>query len=373
MEKHLHIVSLDVPYPVDHGGIFDLFYKITALYQCGVHIHLHCFEYGRGHQPELEKFCTEVHYYKRQLGHKGFSRQLPYIVASRINEQLYERLLKDEHPILLEGIHCSYLLHNKKFANRKIFLRLHNTEYLYYRQLAKSTNNIFKKLYYLHESILLKQFEKSIANRATLLTLSEQDATVYRKEFGATRLINLPVFLPFTEIKSQAGFGFFCLYHGNLSVSENEKAALWLLKEVFNNLNVPFVIAGKNPSKRLEKMAHQKPNTCVVANPSWEEMQDMLGKAQINIIPSFNATGVKLKLLNVLFNGRHCVVNEATIAGTGLEAACHIGTTANAIKSIIIQLYHKPFEEEEITLRKTLLNASFDNLRNAQQLLTWIW
>ena len=50
-EKHLHIVCLDVPYPVDYGGVFDLFYKIKALSEAGVKIHLHCFEYGRGQQP----------------------------------------------------------------------------------------------------------------------------------------------------------------------------------------------------------------------------------------------------------------------------------------------------------------------------------
>lgn len=373
MEKHLHIVCLDVPYPVNYGGVFDLFYKITALHECGVHIHLHCFEYGRGQQPELEKYCYEVCYYKRLEGHKGFSHKLPYIVSSRINSQLYERLAKDNYPILLEGIHCSHLLHNPLFSQRKLFLRIHNVEYRYYEQLAKSSSHFFKKLYYQYESRLLKKYEKTISDKAVLLTVSDQDAYTYRKEFNASQIINLPVFLPFTSIQSQTGIGAYCLYHGNLSVAENEKAAIWLLKEVFNEVNIPFVIAGKNPSKRLEKIAHKQPNTCLVANPSWQEMQDMIGKAQINIIPSFNTTGIKLKLLNVLFNGRHCVANEATTKGSGLEAACYTGNTAKAIQSIIIQLYHQPFGEEEINLRKKIVESSFNNRRNAEQLITLIW
>ncbi len=373
MEKHLHIVCLDVPYPVDYGGVFDLFYKITALHEAGVRIHLHCFEYGRGQQPELEKYCTEIKYYPRREGHKGFSHRLPYIVASRINEELYTRLAKDNHPILLEGIHCSYLLHDERFKDRKIFLRIHNVEYVYYRQLAKSTTNLINKFYYLHESKLLKKYEKGIANRAILLTVSEQDAAIYRKELGASKIMNLPVFLPFTTIQPREGIGCFCLYHGNLSVVENERAANWLLKEVFNDLKVPLVIAGKNPPKRLLRAAEKQSCTCIVANPSWEEMQDMIGKAQINIIPSFNTTGIKLKLLNVLYNGRHCVVNEATTEGSGLEAACHTGSNAMALKSIVTQLYHQPLGEEEVRLRKNLLVSNFDNQRNAQRLITWIW
>lgn len=373
MERHLHIISFDVPYPVEHGGYFDLFYKLTALYQQGVRIHLHCFEYRREKQPELEQYCAEVRYYPRQCGHKGFSHKLPYIVASRTNADLEETLLKDDHPILVEGVHCSYLLHDKRFENRKFILRLHNVEYKYYKQLYYSCNSLLRKLYYLHESKLLKHYEQTIANKALILAVSEQDANSYRREFGARNAAMLPVFLPFTEITAPEGIGCFCLYHGNLSVTENEKAAIWLLKKVFNDLRIPLVIAGKNPSSKLQHIANQCSNACLVADPSEQEMQDMIGKAQINILPSFNVTGIKLKLLNALFNGRHCLVNDATVQGTGLESACHIGSNADAFKSLVVQLYRQTFAEEEIRLRKALLLSTFDNKRNAQRLIQWIF
>ena len=100
MADHIHIVSFDVPYPADYGGVVDVFCKVKALHEAGTKVHLHCFEYGRGQQAELEKYCAEVHYYPRQEGHKGFSLQLPYIVASRNDEQLWKRLNADDHPIL---------------------------------------------------------------------------------------------------------------------------------------------------------------------------------------------------------------------------------------------------------------------------------
>ena len=373
MEKHVHIISFDIPYPVVHGGYFDLFYKLIALYQQGVRIHLHCFEYGREKQPELEQYCTEVHYYPRQCGHKGFSHKWPYIVASRTNAEMEATLLKDNYPILIEGIHCSYLLHDERFNNRKFILRLHNVEHKYYRQLYHSCHSLFRKIYYLNESRLLKQYEQNIVNKALILAVSDQDVNSYRNEFGARNIATLPVFLPFTEVSAPEGIGCFCLYHGNLSVTENEKAAIWLLKKVFNDLKIPLVIAGKNPSSKLQHIAQQHPNACVVADPSEQEMQDMIGKAQINILPSFNNTGIKLKLLNALFNGRHCLVNDATVQSTGLESACHIGSNAVAFKSLIMQLYRQPFAEEEIRLRKALLLSTFDNKRNAQRLIQWIF
>jgi hypothetical protein len=373
VEKHLHIISFDVPYPVDHGGFFDLFYKLVALYQQGIRIHLHCFEHKRAQQPELEQYCVEVNYYPRQCGHKGFSHKLPYIVASRNNPVLEERLLKDGYPILLEGVQCTYLLHDERFNNRKMIVRLFNVEYKYYKQLFYSCHSLFRKMYYLNESRLLKRYEACIANKGLILTLSDQDTNTYRKEFGARQVATLPVFLPYTQILAPEGVGCFCLYHGNLSVPENEEAAIWLMKKVFNDLRIPLVIAGKSPSPRLQRIAGKTKNACVVADPSEQEMQDMIGKAQINILPSFNVTGIKLKLLNALFNGRHCLVNEATVQSTGLEPACHIGTNADAFKSLVVQLYRQPFAEEEIRLRNSLLLSRFDNKRNAQRLIQWIF
>ena len=99
----------------------------------------------------------------------------------------------------------------------------------------------------------------------------------------------------------------------------------------------------------------------------------MIAKAHINLIPSYTTTGMKVKLLNALFNGRHCVVNEATVAGSGLESACHIGTTANAFSEIIVQLYHQPFTRHEIDLRKRLLTNIFNNEANAKKQVKWIW
>lgn len=366
-------MSFDVPWPVDYGGVVDVFCTIKALHAAGVHIHLHCFEYGRNPQPELENYCTEVKYYPRQCGHKGFSHKLPYIVASRANPDLAANLLKDDHPVLLEAVHCTYLLHDERFAGRKIILRLANVEYQYYRQLYESSMAPFRKLYYLHESKLLKTYEASIAQKVMILTVSEKDAQTYREEFGAKNIAHLPVFLPFAAISSKEGMGCFCLYQGNLSVDENERAALWLMKEVFNELPVNFIVAGKDPSKKLVRVAERYPRTCVVANPSDPEMQDMIEKAQVNILPSFNCTGVKLKLINALFNGRHCVVNDAAVQDSSLAPACHIGASADAFRSIVAQLYHSPFTQEEIILRQRLLENTFNNQQNARRLMQWIW
>jgi len=372
-DKHLHIVCLDVPYPVDYGGVFDLFHKIRSLHAAGIRIHLHCFEYGRGRQPILNDYCVEVNYYSRHEGHKGFSHKLPYIVCSRSNRHLLDRLLQDDYPILLEGIHCTYLLNDERFNDRKVVLRLHNVEYQYYRQLYHTEKSIWKKMYYLHESNLLRSYEQRIATRVKILAVSAKDSQQYRDEFGAADIGTLPVFLPYEVVRTKEGTGCFCLYHGNLSVAENEQAIIWLLKKVFQSLELPLIVSGKQPSARLTKMIEQYPHACLIADPSEEELQDLITKAQVNILPSLNCTGVKLKLLNALFNGRHCIVNSEAVEETGLERLCHLSDGADHMRSLISELYTQPMQGDEIRERQKVLTCLYNQRENVNKLVDAIW
>lgn len=361
-----------MPYPVDYGGVFDLFYKLPALQKQGVRIHLHCFDYGRGKQDILNNFCETVDYYQRQTGLTSISLKYPYIVSSRSSKQLLDKLAQDNYPILIEGIHCTFLLNDKRFENRKCFVRLHNVEHIYYKHLYRFSTSLFKKLHFYFESMLLERYEKLIAQKAIFWAVSEKDVEVYKKT-GAKKVEFLPLFLPEWTVNTSSGKGSFCLYQGDLSVAENEKAATWLMEEVFADLDIPLVIAGKNPSKRLCSLVHAKATSCLIANPGNDQMQDLIGKAHINIIPSFNSTGVKLKLINALYNGRHCLVNEATVEGTTLEPFCYLANDVNSFITAIKELYEKPFEQEEMCNRHQFLNAMFNNERNAGQVVSWIW
>jgi hypothetical protein len=372
MERHLHIVSLNVPYPPDYGGVFDLFYKLKYLYEAGIKIHLHCFEYGRGEQTELNKYCEEVNYYKRKSRVKAFSLKMPYIVGSRASNKLLTRLKEDNYPILLEGIHCTYHLFKNELKSRKVFVRLHNVEFEYYNHLARAESSLFKKIYFLFESYLLRKYEKTLCTKATFLAVSLKDQLSYRT-LGCSKIHYLPVFVPFTETSSKMGKDDFCLYHGNLSVSENEKAVHWLIKRVFNDLDTQLIIAGKDPDDNLMELIKDSPNVTLIANPSADNMQQLINTAQINVLPSFNSTGIKIKLINALFNGRHCLVNTDCIRDTQLDLLCHIADDANTFKKNIKGLILEELTSSDIEQRKVVLLSMFNNEANAAQLIKLIY
>ena len=366
MTRQLHIVCLDVPWPADYGGAIDMMNRIMAFKKLGVGIHLHYFSYNdRGTPVELEQFCETVNVYKRENIKKGFSLRLPYIVSSRMNKELIERLQQDKHPILLEGIHCTGILKEIDLHDRKIVVRMHNEESIYYKELARAETGFLKKLYFYNESRLLRKYSHHLPDECVYACVSEKDIHFLKTHYCLSKVNFLPTFPAWQKVAEPDELGSFCLYHGNLSVPENEQAALWLICNVFT----------KKPSRKLQKVAGLCQHTCLVANPSEKEMNELIKKAHIHALPCFNKsiTGIRLKLLHALFEGRHCVVNQPMVAGTGLEEACHIGTNANAFASILMQLHHHPFTHEETVLRRQLLGETYNNEKNTIKLSQWLW
>lgn len=366
--KKLHIVCFDVPYPADHGGMFDLFFKIVSLHKMGVEITLHCFEYGKGKQNELKNYCAEIYYYKRRTGIKGISLKLPYIVSSRKSKLLIANLRRDNDPILLEGTHTSYIAYRHIFPERKILYRLHNIEHIYYYNLFRTETNFFKKLYYWIEAAMLKNYERKVLkNVSVVLPVSKKDTDQIRGISLMTKVHYLPVFLPFQRVNILDGQGSYCLYHGNLSIAENVKAVVWLANKMDTD-HCSLIIAGRNPSAWLTKFLRTK-KIKLIANPSDEELLHLIQHAHINIVLSFNETGIKLKLLNALFHGRYCIANEAAIPDAEFKKFCDIISSEENIMSHISLLTDKPIDVHKIEARKEFLLSNFDNLNNALQLI----
>ena len=366
MDKHLHIVCHDIPWPVDHGGYVDLFYKIKALHNSGVKIHLHCFYSKRKEDEELNKYCDSVNYYKRKK--LAFSTRLPYIVSSRKSKTLLKNLQKDKHPVLLEGIHCTYELFKNNLKNRIVLVRLHNVEFLYYDSLSKCEPDFRKRFYFKIESFLLKKYEQKMADKALFVTVSEKDKEVYKKELHAKQVEFLPVFIAQNKVSSKPGKGEYCLYHGNLAVNENEVAAMWLIHNVFKSNEIPFIIAGRNPSITLQNEVVKHKNIRLISNPSSEDISLLIENAQINILPSFNNTGVKLKIINALFKGRFCLVNSTAVDDSALKPLCSIAETPEEMQEQIVTLFNKNFSPEIIEARENKLNKLYNNDDNARKL-----
>ncbi|WP_340113211.1 hypothetical protein [Maribellus mangrovi] len=365
-ETSINIVAFDIPYPATYGGSIDIFYKLKTLKEKGVRIVLHCFQYNKTEQTELEKYCEKVIYYPRKRGLRFMFSPLPYIVVTRKNKKLLENLQTNSYPILFEGMHSCAFLNATELADQKKIVRTHNIEHDYYKGLQKSSTNIPKKIYYGIESRKLNRFEAALEHADRILAISPNDYVYLSKLFPQVDFI--PAFHPFNKLKSRSGKGDYFLYHGNLSVEENDSAVHFLLEKVFKHIEQKLIVAGKNPGKSLIEKAKLLKNVTLEENPSEDRMTELLQNAQACILPTFQGTGLKLKLLISLFSSRFVIANNTMAGNTGLKDLCEIANSAEEFVAAVNKISNREFTSEEVEERNRKLTA-FTNDFNGDKLL----
>lgn len=367
MTNYLNIVAFDVPYPPNYGGAIDLFYKIKALHFLDIKIHLHVYEYGRGQQPELNKYCESVTYYKRKKALISLISYNPYIVKSRNNQKLLKNLNKNKYPILFEGLHTTAIL---KKIQAKTYVRAHNIEHLFYYGLAKSEYNILKKSFYYSEGLKLKIYEKNLKKVNGIFPISPIEQRYFLSKFGLKSKY-IPAFHEAKKNNNLFSKGNFILYHGNLNVSENVTAAMFLI-DVYKNSEFNLVIAGTFKNKLLLREINKHDNIVYNPIPNQEELDKLFAQAHINILITFQNTGIKLKLLNTLYKGKFIIANKFMVEKTGLEKLCKIANNKQEILAETLNLFKKEFSSEEI-LERELILKEFNPETSAQKIIDIIF
>lgn len=298
MANHLHIVSFNVPFPANYGGVIDVFYKIKALHQEGIKIILHCFLYDRAESKELEKYCEKVFYYPRKRELTDFFNSIPFIVKSRNHPDLLKNLSTDDYPILFEGLHCCGFLSHPLLKHKKKLVRVHNIEHEYYDGLAELETNFLKRVYFKSEAKKLKNFEKHLAFADELLAISKYDELYFRDSYPSVLLI--PPFHKNQEISLIEKSEDYLLFVADFNVSINQAFAKELNEEA-KALNKKLILAGKVDFKNTSDLE-------ILENPTEIELEDLISKAYINFISVKHQSGFKLKLIDAIYLSKQVII-----------------------------------------------------------------
>ena len=109
--------------------------------------------------------------------------------------------------------------------------------------------------------------------------------------------------------------------------------------------------------------------TELIPNPDDKTMHELIQNAHINILITAQRTGLKLKLLNSLYNGRFCIVNDKMLSGSKLDDLCIVANDHSSMRSRIKALFKQEFDAKKINLRKKLLGTIYNNGHNVDQLI----
>lgn len=368
--RHLHIISFDVPYPADYGGVIDVFYRIRALHSLGIKITLHCFLYGREEAEYLAKYTEKVFYYDRKKSFTDWVNSKPFIVQTRRSKKLLKNLLIDDSPILFEGLHTTYWLKHPELKSRTKVVRTHNIEHDYYNGLAKSAKGA-KMMYYKSEASKLNRYEKILVH-ADIIAAIKSDEAEHFSQYQA-EVITLPAAFDHLQSFNNSIVSEHFLFHGNLSVHENIEAVNWLIKKVFGPLHLTnqLIITGKNPSENLISLI-QENKAQIIPNPSYEELNRLISTAKGHVLFSNQATGVKLKLLNVLGSNGDIIANDAIYDGYNIPGTT-IANTSTEFQKAVKNVLTSPITPAKLEERKRFIDDNFDTVKNCEQLLKLIY
>lgn len=340
MSENLHIVTPDVPGLADSDISQDIFMKIKAFHDAGIKVHLHSFEFGRGTSSILEKYCYQVRYYRRNSANKlPNPSSTPYCVASRSNRELVRNLFADDFPILYEGLSTTFPVFWTNTQKNKIqHLNLVRDDEKYYKNLAALTPLGLNKLTFLYESWKCKKYMNKL------------------RQTGNLSISSVISFYDHAAPSFTDNHGSFCLYFGKLSDKENEYAALWLLENIFNEVEIPFVIAGSNPSPQLDQAAHLRLHTCLVGDPNEKELEELIKKAQIILLPSFIDCAPISRVSKSLLLGKFVLTNPKALGNSNFKEFCNIANTPDQFKEKVIGLFSDKFSHPQHQSRIDVLS-----------------
>ncbi|MBB6371329.1 hypothetical protein [Chryseobacterium shigense] len=365
--KELHLISFNYPYPPSYGGIIDVYYKIRALADIGIKIHLHCFV---DHIPEtidqeIESITENVFFYKKKKNPFYYFSSVPFAAAIRTSDDLFENLKTIKAPILFEGLQTTQIISRLKNKDQKLYLRYHNNEFEYYKGLSSSEKNIFKKIIYKIESLKFSGYQKRILKEFEgVFCLSEKEFHDVESYSKNAHLIH--IFHGNKSVKHLDKKGNYFLFHGDLSISDNKRA----LEETINIFKTlprhKLVVASDRAGEDLKKKIKSIENISIVPIETSENLNKLFENAHANILLSYQNSGTKVKLFNALYNSRYIIVNQNITDDKTLMGLCHFGTTSNEIRQLINETASQDYNEYET--RKEVLEKNYSDNANAEEI-----
>lgn len=370
--KQLHIISFNYPYPPSYGGIIDVYYKIKALSDLGIKIHLHCFidRIPSTIDREIKEITENVFFYKKKKNPLLYFSSTPFAAAIRKSDELIKNLERNKAPILFEGLQTTQIIRFLRENDHKLYLRYHNNEKEYYKGLSGSENNLFKKIIYSIESLKYTGYQKKLLKKfEAVFCLSEKE--YHEVESYSKNAHMIHIFHGNESVKELDQKGKYFLFHGDLTTADNKRALNETIG-LFKTLpQYQLVVASDRASEDIKNKISAVENISLTPIQTTENLYRLLEGAHANILISYQNSGTKVKLFNTLYNSRFVIINGNITDDPVLTNLCLYGDDMSQIRQQIITSAGKDYHDTE--KRKNILEASHSDKAKADEIVKLIF
>jgi polysaccharide biosynthesis protein PslH len=327
---HILFLSQLLPFPPDTGAKVRSYFVLRYLAQ---NHRITLLAFTRPDDPPgaveyLQSFCAEI--YTIPI-HRSRSRDVQSLVASSLSGKSFV-IQRDFVPEMaqkvdqlttaeaFDAVHADQLWMAQyaiRAKSRKPGLRLvldeHNACYQIFQRLAEGERNPLKRLFYEHESRVLRRYEAGACTQFTqVVTVTREDQTILRgmlSELGIEEIhfnfATIPICVDTQEVQPvmPAADSHNVFHLGTMFYLPNITGMIWFVKEVWprvlaQNPQATLTIAGKNPPPEIRELSDANYEgqrikvTGYVPDP-----RPYLEGAKVFIVPLLAGGGMRVKIV----------------------------------------------------------------------------
>jgi hypothetical protein len=380
----LQLVLFDLPIAPLYGGTAEVDYKIRALLDLGLELHIHAWvsptldrqlRSGARALPDWHHRVATLRWYPRPMALRTWLSARPHAVASRSGTALNKALAQGPRDILLEGWQVSACMAAPALGHHRFWVRSHNRESQYYRMQALSANGFFKKIYYNIESFRWRRMERWVSHSgshqplAGVLSLCPLETRLYQNEglnaFYVPAFVRLAPSKVGPAIERQQVAAPFLLYHGRLDIPDNQQAVQNVLRLASQCPEFSWVVAGSKASSTLIRQMQAMPALQWVDTPDDKTLDALVQNAAVHVIPSKGRAGLRLKMIHALMGTGHVLVHRDAVEGLPwarwVTTVNHDGDWAQGLRLAMA----KPLDGWQLEQRHREIRDHFDPNQNA--------
>jgi polysaccharide biosynthesis protein PslH len=248
----------------------------------------------------------------------------PYIVNKYITPEMTQQIKRIIAERQIDVVVCDFLemaSYAEHLSGIPKVLFEHNVETLIWRRYHEVEKVFLKKFYFAYEKKRLERFERdSCARFDQVLTVSDNDGELLRKEFGLRRYVTIP-----TGVDT----GFFhplgretrhrLVFCGSMDWMPNIDGFWWFYREILPIIrhdiaDVSFAVVGRRPAEDIIKVGQD--DKSVIITGTVADVRPEVAAGQIYVVPLRVGGGTRIKIYEALAM-RKCVVST-TIGAEGL-------------------------------------------------------
>jgi glycosyltransferase involved in cell wall biosynthesis len=308
-----------------------------------------------------------------------FSRA-PYNVVRFRNHafatELKKMITKNKYDVIqFEGSHMGiYLPVIRKYSKAKVILRAHNIEHLLWQDIKCETSSLLKKCYLSVMIARLRNFEKSlIAKTDAVIPLTSRDLNLILELSKAANSCVIPFGIDIAQYHyAKQEMEYSLVYIGALDWIPNQKGLCWFLDNVWPMVKIydsrlSLHVAGRNAPAWLK-------NRIQASNVNFygEVMnaKEFLSKFQIQIVPLFSGSGVRIKILEGMAMGKVILTTSKGAEGIDITPGRELVIADDSdsfvlkIKDLVLDKSKRDSIGNEA---RTFISKEFDNLALANK------